>query len=194
MMPAVLFIIWILLLHVFKKIDLHFFKFFIGSIGLFCFLMYIGINSIETYLEYTVTWCAAKVGEALTLFTAYPDCSLVIIPCGANSLSFYVDYECSGFVEMLVYLCLLCFFPVYRVYEKANYLCYGVLYIFFANILRVLVICLLVKKFGEGLFFYSNTIIARVLFFICMVGLYYFTFTRSHILRQKVGNLSYADK
>ena len=108
----------------------------------------------------------------------------------SEAISFFVDYECSGIIEMLVFICLIIFYPIYSTKEKAKLVLVGTLYIFLANVIRVFAICLILKVFGPKLLFFSHTIFGRLLFFYLMIIIYYQVFTRPHILRQKVGNLS----
>lgn len=172
---------------------MHFFLFIVGSAGLFGFLMFLGLGAIETLLEQAVTAVLSLVGSITGIFAANADYSMITVYHRNNALTFFVDYECSGYIEMLVYACLLAFFPLYSSMEKLIYSLGGLLYIFLANVGRVFLICGITKIFGSTLFFFSHTIFARLLFFALMVILYYFVFTRPHIKRQKVGNMSYAE-
>ncbi|MCX7922676.1 MAG: exosortase family protein XrtG [Clostridia bacterium] len=192
MLPFVLFILWVITMVFLRKIKMHFFVFLVGSAGLFCFLMYIGLGSAEKYLEYAVTYLISLIGDFSGLYKAYPEYSSITIYYKNQAISFFVDYECSGFIETLVYVCLLLFYPVYNYREKILYTVIGIIYIFIANVARVFIICLIIKLFGSPLFFFSHTLFARVLFFAFMVVIYYIVFTRPHILRQKVGGMSYA--
>lgn len=190
-MPIILFIIWILLLLLLTKLRLRFFVFILGCVGLFCFMMYLGKDTAEQYLEYAVTYCIWIIANATKLFHAFPDYSMVTSYYMSEAISFFIDYECSGFIEILVYISLLSFYPVYRLKRKLLLAFIGTLYIFISNIIRVFTICTIIKYFGPNLFFFSHTVFARVLFFSLMVGLYYVVFTKPHILKQKVGNMTY---
>jgi len=191
MLIFLLFIIWILILMLLRKLKIYFFTFLLGSVGLFVFMMIAGMDSGEKYLEYAVTYCMQLIGNYTYLFTAYPEYSVITSYHDLEAVSFFVDYECSGFIEMLVYISLLMFYPMYGLKGKALYLLIGMVYIFTANVIRVFVICTIIRFFGIQLFFLSHTVIARVLFFMLMVALYYIVFTRPHVLRQKVGSLTY---
>ena len=193
MFLLLLFVLWVLILILLRKSKMHFFKFVVGSIGLFCFMMYLGRNSIEGYLEYGVTWGIGVLGNITGLFYSHPQYSMISIYRMGQAISFFVDYECSGFVETLVYVSLLLFYPVYKAKEKIKYLFAGCSYILISNIIRVFVICFITRQWGSSMFFLSHTVFARLLFFALMVILYYYVFTRPHIIRQKVGNLSYGN-
>jgi exosortase family protein XrtG len=191
LLPILLFAVWITLLLVFKKVKIYFFFFLFGSIGMFGFLMYFGMSTVEKYLEYSVTYVIWIIGNLSGLYKAFPEYSMITSYHKVQAVSFFVDYECSGFIEMLVYVCLLMFYPVYHFWNKILFSIIGIIYIFICNVIRVFFICLITKLFGSGLFFFSHTIFARVLFFFFMVILYYVVFTKPHILKQRVGNMSY---
>lgn len=191
LLPVILFVVWIVILIALKRLKLHFFVFIIGCVGLFCFLMFLGRSTAEQYLEYALTYCMRFVGKITGLFDAYSEYSLISVHYKHEAVSFFVDYECSGFIEILVYVCLLLFYPIYRFKGKVFLSLAGGLYIFVCNIIRVFVICLIVKLFGPNLFYLSHTIFARILFFGLTVCLYYVVFTRPHIINQKVGNMTY---
>ena len=193
LLPIISLIIWIILLLVFRKVKIYFFFFLLGSIGLFGFLMFFGMSVVEKYLEFTVTYVLWEIGSVTHLYKAFPDYSMITVYHRVQAISFYIDYECSGYIEMLVYFCLLMFYPVYHLWNKILFSVLGIIYIFLSNVIRVFFICLITKLLGSGVFFLSHTVFARVLFFFLMVILYYTVFTKPHILKQKVGNMSYGE-
>ena len=97
----------------------------------------------------------------------------------------------AGVIEMLAFLALLWFFPVYDKYERVVVSMIGVMAIFLANVLRIFFICLLVHIWGIDMYFFAHTIFARILFYGCTVFLYFYVFTKPQIVRQKVGAFRY---
>ena len=187
LLPAFLFIMWILLLYILKKLKMQFFVFILGSVGLFGFAMYVGVAKLEKHLEYAVAYTLDYIGKCTGIFDAYPEYAMITVYYKRQALSFFVDYECSGIIETLVYICLLLFYPIYSVIIKIAYSLAGALYILAANIVRVFMICAIAKVWGPSSFFLSHTVGGRILFFILMVVLYYRVFTYGHIKWQKVG-------
>jgi exosortase family protein XrtG len=181
---------WIILLIFLKRTKIYFFVFLVGSVGLFCLLMYLGSGFLESYLQYFVAYAMYLAGNFFNLFSVYPKYFMITVYHDLQAVSFFVDYECSGFIETLVYVSLLAFYPIYGLVGKIKLGLIGIIYIFLSNILRIFLICVLVKEFGPSLFFFSHTIFGRILFFILMLVLYYNVFTRPHVVKQKVGNLS----
>lgn len=192
LISLILFALWLAFLLFLKKLNMKFFLFLTGSIGLFCFLMYAGTGTAEKYLEQGITYCMWLIGRATGMFTAYPQYTMMTIYHRAEAISFFIDYECSGFIEILVYICLLLFYPFYSVKEKGILGLVGVLYVTASNLFRLFVISGLIKLFGTPVFFFSHTVFGRIIFFALMVILYYMVFTKPHMLRQKVGSLRYA--
>ena len=109
----------------------------------------------------------------------------------AGAITLQIDFECSGVIEMLAFLALLWFFPVYDKYERVVVSMIGVMAIFLANVLRIFFICLLVHIWGIDMYFFAHTIFARILFYGCTVFLYFYVFTKPQIVRQKVGAFRY---
>ena len=106
-------------------------------------------------------------------------------------MSLYIDYECSGIIELMAFSSLLWFFQVYKTYEKVIVNIIGFLFIFIGNVLRILLISVLIYYFGNDMYFLAHTIFGRLLFYAFSVVLYFYVFTRSQIVRQKVGKFKY---
>ena len=120
-LTAVLLVLWSVLIIFFHKQGMHFFKFIAGSVGLFVFVKMLGSAVGEDYLENAVTWCLWVVSQISGSFSVFPGYSLVTVFHGMQAVSFIIDYECSGFIEVLVFLCLLLFYPMFSAWKKALY-------------------------------------------------------------------------
>ena len=125
------------------------------------------------------------------MFTSYFKYGVIFVNSDAGAITLQIDFECSGVIEMLAFLALLWFFPVYDKYERVVVSMIGVMAIFFANVLRIFFICLLVHIWGIDMYFFAHTIFARILFYGCTVFLYFYVFTKPQIVRQKVGAFRY---
>lgn len=188
-----LLILWIYLISVLSRAKLYFFKFIIGSVGLFFFTMVILQPYLVTILSQAVAAALGIVGDLTGYFESFYEYSLVLIKSGQSSISMYIDYECSGVIEILAFASLLWFFPLYNVLEKIMYTIIGVIWIFIANEIRIFSICVLVYHYGNNIFYFAHTIFGRIIFYILSIILYFYVFTASQIKRQKVGNFSYGD-
>lgn len=188
-----LFLIWIYLLSVLTRSKLHFFKFLLGSVGMFFFSMYF----IEPYatlpLGHAVASMTGILGKITGYYEAFPQYSLIFISRNPSFISFYIDYECSGIIEIIAFSCLLWFFPLYTSIEKALINLLGIMWIFIANVIRVFIICILIYYFGNNIFYFAHTVFGRILFYAFSIVMYFYVFTKPHVIRQKVGLFSYGN-
>lgn len=186
-------IAWAYILSVLSRSKLPFFTFLWGSVGLFLFMM-ITIQPLVTVpLSRAVAASTGIVGDITGMFYSYYQYSLIFIENGNESISLYIDYECSGIIELMSFSALLWFFPLYDPVEKLVINISGILWIFASNILRLTVICMLVYFLGNDIFFFAHAIFGRVIFYGLSIMLYFYVFTRSQILKQKVGKFRYGN-
>ncbi len=187
-------LIWLYLLRVCKKAELGFFFYLLGSVGMFIFLM-IWVRPILTEpLTWIVTSVTGSVGELSGMFDAYPDLGMLFIPKDTAAVSLYIDFECSGVIEIMAFLSLLWFFNIYNIFEKTVVSICGVLWIFFSNVARLLVISTMVYGLGNDSFYFAHAIAGRIIFYFLSIVLYFYVFTKAQVIRQKVGGFSYQKK
>lgn len=186
-------IIWIYSIWVLRRTGLHFFKFCLGSVGLFFFLMIWVQPLITQPLTMAVAAASGVLGDLSGMYDSYYKYSILFIPKETATVSLTIDYECSGVIEIMAFSCMLWFFPLYNTIEKLILNSVGIIVIFCANILRIFVICTLIYFFGNEIFYFAHTIFGRIIFYLLSIALYFYVFTRSQIIRQKVGNFNYGD-
>lgn len=184
-------IIWVYVITVCKRSNLFFWEFVLGSVGLFVFMLIWLEPVVVAPLQKSVAAVAGVIGSLTGIFDSFFQNGMLFIQHGGDSLSLYIDFECSGVIEMMAFLALLWFFPVYKFHERIIVSLLGIAAIFVTNVLRIVLICVLVYIFGEGIYFYAHTVYARIFFYFCTILLYFLVFTKSHIIRQKVGAFSY---
>ncbi|MDD3168669.1 MAG: exosortase family protein XrtG [Eubacteriales bacterium] len=185
------FIIWIYSIWVLRRTELHFFKFLVGSVGLFFFLMFWVQPLVTEPLSMAVTAVSGVLGDFFHMYDSYYQYAILFIPKDTTSVSLAIDYECSGVIEIMALSCMLWFFPLYNTTEKIIVNCVGIIVIFLANVLRIFVICTLIYFYGNEIFYFAHTIFGRIIFYSISIVLYFYVFTRSHVIRQKVGNIKY---
>lgn len=190
---AILFVGWVYLLTVLHRAKLPFFKFFVGSVGIFLFMMILIQPIITVPLENVVASTTGLIGKATKMYYAYPQYSLIFIENSKESISMYIDYECSGVIEIMAFLSLLWFFPVYNSIEKLVVSLIGAVWVFFSNVTRLFLICVIIYFGGNDTYFFAHAIFGRIIFYCMTILLYYMVFTKSQIVRQKVGKFNYAD-
>lgn len=186
--------IWLYALSVFKRGKLDFFRFLVGSVGLFIFMMIFLEPIIVTPLVSLVTSATGIVGDVTGLFESYHDYSILFVTCEktGEALSLYIDYECSGVIEMMAFVALLAFFQVYDIWQRFAVGILGCIAIFFSNVIRITVICIIIMVWGNDAYYIAHTIVGRIVFYILAVLLYYYVFTHAQIIRQKIGGFNYA--
>lgn len=188
---VVLIIIWLYVMSVLKRGKIHFWYFCLGSAGLFIFLMVLLEPLLVETLAKTVTFISGVIGEVTGLYQSSFEHSIIFIERPEQVISLYVDFECSGVIEILAFTALLWFFPVYTWYEKILVNIVGILTIFFGNVIRIFSIIMVVQVGGSKSYYIAHTLIGRFIFYGISIALYYVVFTKSQIIRQKVGDFKY---
>ena len=186
--------IWLYALSVFRRGKLDFFRFITGSVGLFVFMMIFLEPLLVSPLVSLVTSATGIVGDVTGWFESYHDYSILFVTCESirESLSLYIDYECSGVIEMMAFVSLLAFFQVYDIWQRFVVGILGCIAIFFSNVIRITTICVIIMIWGNDAYYIAHTIVGRIVFYILAVLLYYYVFTHAQIIHQKVGGFSYA--
>lgn len=187
----ILMLAWIYVLFTMKRAKMGVFYFITGSVGTLIFALVIFSSVLTAFLQKSVSLVAGAAGSVTGLYESYFEEGILFIQNGKDNLSMYIDFECSGVIEILAFLSLLWFFDVYNAVEKIAVSIAGVLAIFASNVIRIFTICVIIREFGSKYYFAAHTIIGRILFYILMVLLYFYVFTRPQIVRQKVGAFEY---
>lgn len=189
---VVCFLVWIYLLSVFTRGKLYFYQFIWGSVGLFVFMM-MWIQPVALRPLTNLVCSAAGVAGRMTgFYESYSEYSMLFVQHGSEAISLCIDYECSGIIEMMAYVSMLAFFRVYDWMQRIILSVLGCMMIFFANIIRLFVIGTTIYYFGNDAYYIAHTIVGRIIFYALSVILYYYIFTKSQIVKQKIGGFHYA--
>ena len=189
---VVCFLVWIYLLSVFTRGKLYFCQFIWGSVGLFVFMM-MWIQPVAIRPLTNLVCSAAGVAGRMTgFYESYSEYSMLFVQHGSEAISLCIDYECSGIIEMMAYVSMLAFFRVYDWMQRIILSVLGCMMIFFANIIRLFVIGTTIYYFGNDAYYIAHTIVGRIIFYALSVILYYYIFTKSQIVKQKIGGFHYA--
>lgn len=190
---AVVIIAWIYVLNVLDRAKLEFWRYMAGSMGLFIILMITLRESLTMPLARCVAAMAGILGDLTNTFVAYFKYGIIFIETGAGSMTLQIDMECSGVIEIMAFLSLLVFFRVYNRYERIIVGVLGTAYIMVCNALRIGLICEAVHFLGTDAYFIAHTFVGRIFFYVMTVILYFYVFTKTHIIKMKVGNFSYGN-
>lgn len=183
--------VWLYILSVFKRCRLSFWHFIWGSFGLFIFMMIYLRPVLTMPLAQVVAAVSGLFGSITGMFSSYFKYGIILIDTMNGSISLIIDFECSGILEIMAFLSLLVFFDVYRPMEKLAVGVAGTLYIILANALRIIVICTIIHFFGVSAYHVAHTFIGRIVFYVLSVLLYFFVFTKTQVIRQRLGGFNY---
>lgn len=184
-------IIWIYIISVLKRTKLDSFLFIWGSVGFFLFSLFYLSNTLITPFLNISTTIAGWIGELTNTFSVFSNYGILAIN-SIESINLYIDFECSGILEILTFVGMVMFFPAYKMYEKLIIQLFGILYILFANVIRLSFIAIVTYYTGMEYYYITHTILGRLIFLFLIIFLFYKVFTVKQILNQKVGNFNYA--
>lgn len=176
-------IIWFYILTILKRAEIHGVFYWVGTIGFFLLITYFFHDPIFQLLSYLVSKTIEVIGQLTDLYSIKTNIHLIYVRSKLDLILLNINYECSGVLELLVFVSLLIFYPIYSVLEKFFRLIEGFIWIITANILRILLVILSLKYFGIDSLFLAHSIISRILFYILIIILYYNVFTKQQIIK-----------
>lgn len=186
-----LFAAWVYSLTIFKRKRLEFYYFLFGSIGTFAFSFILLRKPMTEILTKLTCYLTGVIGNMLGFFKAYTSHAILFVENADGPISLYVDFECGGVIEILVFISLIFFFAVYNLKEKILVSLIGAAWIIGANIIRLFSICLVINQFGNESYYVAHTIVGRLIFYALSIILYFYVFTRAQVRRQRVGEFGY---
>lgn len=190
----ILFIVWIYILFVLYRADLKFWHYIVGSIGTFVFFMTFFRELVTMPLARIVAALAGIVGDLTGAYHAFYKYGVIFIESFNDSITVRIDLECSGIIEITIFVSLLAFFRVYSIPERVYIGIIGVMYTIFSNAIRLTCICLMIHFFGTNFYYMAHTVIGRIIFYVLQVILYFMVFTKPQVIRTRVGSFSYRKK
>ncbi|MFD0769953.1 exosortase family protein XrtG [Bacillus sp. CGMCC 1.60114] len=172
-----------------SRIGLAFFAFLVGSVGFFTVGMIYLLPYIEPAINGANSYIMNQISKILPYFHVTENLSLITIPTKEGIVTMILNYECSGGIELLVFLSLVLFFPFGNIKTKLLSTFGGLSFLFIANIGRLLFIIAITKWFGAPAYYIAHTVLARILFFGLTIYIYYKLFTVVQLRYQQVGEL-----
>ncbi len=187
----VLVAVWILNLRILYRVKNQAAFITVGMVGLFV-LMMVFIRPIATMpLARVVAAVAGFFGRITGIFNAFFKYGIIFVETPTGSITLQIDFECSGIIEIMVYSAILAFYRVYTVTERAILCAVGFVYIILANALRIILIATMIHFGGESMYYIAHTYLGRIFFYAATIVLYFYVFTKSQVVRMKVGSFSY---
>lgn len=188
---VILTVVWLFNLRIFYRIKNQAAFITVGMLGLFV-LMMVFVRPIATMpLARIVAALAGFVGRLTGTFIPYFKYGILFIETKQGSITLQIDFECSGIIEIMVYLSILAFFRVYTISERAILSAIGVIYIIVANAMRIIIISVMIHFGGPSMYYIAHTYVGRIFFYAATIVLYFYVFTKSQVVRMKVGSFSY---
>lgn len=186
--------LWVWLLHVLRKAGLKFWRYLLGSCGIFLILLILVRPWIVLPLARLIAAIAGIFGKVTGYYQAYYRYGVIFIESLNGAITVNIDLECSGFIEISAFISLLAFYGIYNVPERIYIGVVGTLYTMLTNALRIAVICTMIHFLGTDYYYVAHTIVGRIVFYVLQVILYFFIFTKPHVLKMKTGDFGYNKK
>ena len=183
--------IWLINLRILYKVKNQAAFIIVGMLGMFVLLMVFVRPWATQPLARIVAALAGFVGRLTGTFTPFFKYGILFVSTKQGSITLQIDFECSGIIEIMVYLSILAFFKVYTVSERAILSAVGFIYIIVANALRIIIIATMIHFGGENMYYIAHTYVGRIFFYGATIVLYFYVFTKSQVVRMKVGSFSY---
>ena len=186
--------LWVWLLRVLRKAGLKFWRYLLGSCGIFLILLILVRPWIVLPLARLIAAIAGIFGKVTGFYQAYYRYGVIFIESLNGAITVNIDLECSGFIEISAFLSLLSFYGIYNIPERIYIAVVGTLYTMLTNALRISVICTMIHFLGTDYYYVAHTIVGRIVFYVLQVILYFFIFTKPHVLKMKTGDFGYNKK
>ncbi len=186
--------LWVWLLRVLRKAGLRFWRYLLGACGVFLILLVVVRPWLVLPLARIVAAIAGIFGKVTGYYQAYFRYGVIFIESVNGAITVNIDMECSGIIEISAFLSLLVFYQIYNVPERIYVGIIGTLYTLLTNALRVGVICTMIHFLGTDYYYIAHTVVGRIIFYVLQVILYFFVFTKPHVLKMKTGDFAYTKK
>lgn len=164
----------------------------IGVIGLFFILIYLSNYSMTHFFMKAGAFGAGIFGTMTGFYDVSLQYSMIQIHSGHNIINLFITYECSAVIELIAYISLTTFYPFFESFkERMRYLAIGLPFIYFSNVIRLIVTATIVHYLGINSLAWAHVIIGRVIFYVLTIILYYMVFTRVQVVNMRVGKLKF---
>ena len=186
--------LWVWLLRVLRKAGLKFWRYLLGSCGIFLILLILVRPWLVLPLARLIAAIAGIFGKVTGFYQAYYRYGVIFIESLNGAITVNIDLEGSGFIEISAFISLLAFYGIYNIPERIYIGVIGTLYTMLTNALRIAVICTMIHFLGTDYYYVAHTIVGRIVFYVLQVILYFFIFTKPHVLKMKTGDFGYNKK
>ena len=166
----------------------------VGAVGFTLIVVYLMRGSVlesafETAGAVGAHYVGNLIGIPTKVFFNAPGTLLVLIVYQHSGwTAVEVDIECSGLLESIVFIGLVLFFRGLPFIRKVWYISVGLVFTFLVNLLRIVLIVAMITHFGKDAIYLAHTVVGRAVFFLLVINLYWYTFTRTTMetLRRRI--------
>lgn len=172
--------IYLFLLIYFRRYRQWLLYYLFGAFGL-TMLITLPIEYLnwDYYLIGVESFQANLLGSLLGISGELLENGRILLQTGQQGQSILkIGIECSGVLEAGVLIGLVAFYPVFRARSKFLKIVFGLAVTYLINILRLLIIIVVVAKFGTDYIFIAHAVIARLFFFSLAIALYWYILTK----------------
>jgi exosortase family protein XrtG len=166
----------------------------IGAVGgaYWLILVFSRVLGLEPFLAQSVAWSVHLISGAIAIptrvFAGAPGLLLVLViaqKIGWTVLQ--VGVESSGLLEISVLASLLLFYPGWTALRRAKIISLGVLLVWLANILRMLIIVVMLNRLGKEALVLAHMYVGKAVFFLIALVIFWFliTYPTMHDLRRR---------
>lgn len=183
-LAALVALVWALAVLFFRANRIWLPFYILGSVGLAFIIIFAGrATLIEPWLQQGVAAGVHATSEVIhiptKIFRAAPGAVLVlVISQDVGWTMLQVTVESSGLLESGVIAGMLMFYPGWSLRKRAFLTMGALAATYLANVVRLMVIVLTLHFMGKNSLMISHTIIGRAVFFVLVIGIYWYVMTR----------------
>jgi exosortase family protein XrtG len=185
--------VWLTVAAILRRHRIWPFYYVWGAVGFtFILVLFFQGSLLEYQVEYQTGMIVHRLLRCLDIvtyvFDKAPGTLLVLIKMDKSWTT--IDIESSGLLELGIFLGLVLFYPAYRPASRLLFALAGIASIYLFNFLRLVLVVVAIYCGGRNMSFVAHTLFGRLVFFVLIVVLYWYVFTRPSLkkVREYVGN------
>ena len=153
-----------------------------ASFGLVLILVLgLQLTGLEKYIEYGQMNLVKYLSQPFGIGIAALSPTTIQVNDSIGWVVLTMGIESSALIEASILIALVSFYPAYGMSKKVRYLTIGLFVTFVANIIRIFIIVSMTHFMGRETIFISHAIVGRLFFFLCIIILFWYIFTRPTI-------------
>lgn len=180
----ILFLFWLLAVVFLRYHRIWLLYYIVSAVGCSYWLILIfgSLLGLDSILAHTVAWTVHILSNLISIPTRIFDSSpglllVLVIAQKIGWTALQVGVESSGLLEISVLTSLLLFYPGWSVPRRTGTILTGSFAIWLANILRMMVIVVMLNRFGKEALVLAHMYVGKATFFILAVAIFWFLIT-----------------